>query len=198
LRSSTFKAIGKFGIGFYAIFMVAKAVVVSSRRYTDGLNDIRTLHFPQGLTLRPTLSAGSPKSFSTNVSTRITITLNDDHRPDQGIMVTRGRLHEENFSITFADYLATLACGLDVDVDLQTDEQTEPVTIHFAIHSISTPASRENWLKTISYESYGRTKITGENINSIVNRLRYIDDDNPSHGLAALSITLDQNNLSAC
>ena len=55
LRSSRFQSIGRFGIGFYSIFMIADSVEVVSRRFDKALDDTNSLVFKNGLTLRPTL-----------------------------------------------------------------------------------------------------------------------------------------------
>jgi hypothetical protein len=43
-----FQPTGRFGIGFYAIFVIADDVKVISRSWDEGLNTIKTLHFRHG------------------------------------------------------------------------------------------------------------------------------------------------------
>ena len=56
LRSSGFKSIGQYGIGFYSIFMVAAKVIVKTRKYDSSLDDNLVLKFPNGLGLSPIVS----------------------------------------------------------------------------------------------------------------------------------------------
>ena len=55
LRSKGFTSIGKYGIGFYSVFMVAESVVVRTKRYDKG-NKAMKVEFPTGLTLSPIIS----------------------------------------------------------------------------------------------------------------------------------------------
>ncbi|MFJ3368836.1 ATP-binding protein [Pseudomonas sp. NPDC086251] len=50
LRSSKFQSIGRFGIGFYSIFMAASAVEVSTRRWRENRSYSCALYFAKGLT----------------------------------------------------------------------------------------------------------------------------------------------------
>lgn len=73
LRSSGFDPVGRFGIGFYSVFMIANKVSVSTRRYDAAFSDRLILDFPHGLTLRPILSSGQSgkDEYSTTVSCRL-------------------------------------------------------------------------------------------------------------------------------
>lgn len=192
LRSSSFRSVGKFGIGFYSVFMVAAAVTVSSRRWDAGLGDIKTLDFPTGLTLRPILSAGRPESFPGSASTVVTLILKDDTLTPEGIKVTRGRIGEEDFHISMPDYLAALVCGTDVDVEFIDKDRKTSEKIHNSIQNIVTPEARLNWLRRLSFVGYGKTRVTENEVERVAQRLRYVDKDNPMHGLAALSTQVQQ------
>jgi hypothetical protein len=52
LSSPDFEPTGRFGIGFFAIFMMADDVKVISRPYQAGVRDSKTLHFHSGLKSR--------------------------------------------------------------------------------------------------------------------------------------------------
>lgn len=45
----SFQPTGRFGIGFYAIFMIANDVKIMSRPWNAGLNDVKVLHFREGI-----------------------------------------------------------------------------------------------------------------------------------------------------
>ena len=55
LVASGFQAGGRFGIGFFSIFMLGDHVTVTSRKYDKGYDSTRRLEFRCGLKLRPIL-----------------------------------------------------------------------------------------------------------------------------------------------
>ncbi|WP_329604622.1 HD domain-containing protein [Undibacterium luofuense] len=58
LRSSSFEPIGKFGIGFFSVFMLSDQVLVTTKKYPVGseeINEQLELHFENGLHSRPVL-----------------------------------------------------------------------------------------------------------------------------------------------
>ena len=85
IHASGYTPIGRFGIGFFSIFMAAKSVNIFSRRFDKGLDDVRCLSFNNGLSLRPTLSSERPDDMGMNVCTRVEVELKPDvvRDPDQ-------------------------------------------------------------------------------------------------------------------
>ncbi|MCW3154844.1 ATP-binding protein [Achromobacter spanius] len=191
LRSSNFRPVGKFGIGFYAIFMVADNVSVSSRRWNEGHGDIRSLNFPAGLTLRPIFTSGKPDAFPSSASTAVNLFLKNDVVSAEGAKIRRNRLGESDFYVQFEDYLASLVCGLDVEIEYRT--RGAKSVIHIPIQNVVTLEQRTKWLGKLSYAEYEGAFATWEKIEKIANRLRYVDDENPTFGLAALSDTVHRN-----
>jgi Molecular chaperone, HSP90 family len=104
LRSKRFKSIGKFGIGFYSVFMVAKSVVVVTRRY-EGSENANIVEFPEGLTLSPILSTDK---LSTRISTIVRFELKDDVNIKFNI--------KRNNAISLQKALPLIVAGLDTDV----------------------------------------------------------------------------------
>ena len=78
LKSSGFKSVGQFGIGFFSVFMIAKSVELETRKYTDGINDAHLVKFPSGLTLAPIFA--NYTSSSTTHSTKVSLILDDEHK----------------------------------------------------------------------------------------------------------------------
>lgn len=77
LKATNVKHIGKFGIGFFAVFEVSEEVRVISKRYDVGLQDARALDF-RGLVTRPLLRELMPSELPRDVSTRITLSISKD------------------------------------------------------------------------------------------------------------------------
>ncbi|MFI0847290.1 ATP-binding protein [Mesorhizobium sp. IMUNJ 23232] len=187
LRSSGFRSVGRFGIGFYATFMVAKAVRVSTRRWDAGLNDVRTLDFPNGLTLRPTLSSTRPASFG-SISTRVQVSLKDAFTDINTIRIKRHRIDGQDFSVTFNDFVAALVAGLDVTVECRAGEQNHFEIIHDPIDHLTSPIAQRNWLEKISFSTYQADSTVKNLIDQSAHRLRFIENDSGEKvGLAALS-----------
>lgn len=108
LRSSSFTSIGKFGIGFYSVFMVAKSVEVRTKRYDKGNNEAKRVEFPAGLTLSPIIS-NDTKSAGTIVK----IELKDDIKTDFCI---KNMIHTYVDNVPISKMLSLIVAGLDCDV----------------------------------------------------------------------------------
>lgn len=81
LRSSEFKSIGKFGIGFYSVFMLADEIIIASRIWNSGFSDVNQLKFNNGFSLRPILSKAAPPEFRSVISTQIKLKLKPNYLP---------------------------------------------------------------------------------------------------------------------
>jgi hypothetical protein len=117
LRSSKFRSIGRFGIGFYSIFMIADQVEVASKGWDKGLNECNTLFFNSGVSLRPILKSGRPKDFGPRLSTRLRLRLNSDlFIEEDKIEIKLPILGAQPFLVTFQSYISSIAIGLDVKI----------------------------------------------------------------------------------
>lgn len=147
LRSKRFKPIGRFGIGFYSVFMAARDVRIASRHYKHGHEKVHTLLFPNGLSLRPILKVGEP-DFGSQMSTRVVLTLlpniiNQDgtinfpyQEPTKGQQVLK--------PVAIPEYIAHLVPGLDVDIYFQDK------LIHKNIENIITDGTaKSEWLHSL-------------------------------------------------
>jgi hypothetical protein len=78
LAASGFQSAGKYGIGFYAIFMLGDIVNVTSRRYDAAASDTRVLSFATGLESRPIIRPARKDEILTNGGTLISVKLRRD------------------------------------------------------------------------------------------------------------------------
>lgn len=192
LKSSGFKSVGRFGIGFYSIFMVASEVIVETRRYDMGLEDTFVLKFPKGLCLRPIVSKKRGNSSVHSTIIRFCIDESKCQWKEKSI-IKPGILGEEPFEVPYSAVLSNVTAGLDVDVYYV--ELDKPVKkIHTDIDKLEL-ASLEmaEWLKEITYANYHGGTIYTDYINANYKRLRKVYSGGKYHGIAALN-TLWQAN----
>jgi hypothetical protein len=86
LLSSQFFPVGRFGIGFFSVFMLGDEVTVLSRRFDAARSDTRVLQFPEGLTSRAVLRDATPNELLGNASTVVRVRLKKDPRAFAGLL----------------------------------------------------------------------------------------------------------------
>lgn len=191
LRSSGFGSVGRYGIGFYSVFMVADSVQVSSRRWDRGLDTVASVSFPKGLTLRPIFSIGINEAFNGSVSTIVTCTLKpiNGGRPSDWIYklsTTRTLI------VSFVDFVSRLVLGLDVPVDVSVNN-ADLIRVHEPISEIiNSDEAKFEWLKKITYSKY---LVPSVDLEETSKRLRPLYLNGTPVGLAALNIKLGQQDL---
>lgn len=93
LISSTFEPTGKFGIGFFSVFMLGSRVRVTTRRYDRGQESARVLEVVRGITHRPLLRHASSEIPSERLhggGTRIRVWLEHPPASRQGLLQRSG------------------------------------------------------------------------------------------------------------
>ncbi len=182
LNASGFNAVGKFGIGFFAVFMLAEEVIVETRKYDAGLKETIRLRFPNGLCLRPIVSP--IKGKSTSVSTRIQFVVNNKKANWKPMiqLASNGRSIEV-FSVPFACVLSRLTAGLDVDV-FYSELGAKLTKVHTDINESDFDICQ--WLKDITYATYHGQKYV-DYIEKNHHRVRRVECNGKCYGLAALN-----------
>lgn len=185
LNSSGFKSVGKFGIGFYSIFMVASMVIVDTHKYDSALDDNLELKFPTGLCLRPIVSH---KRGKPGVSTDISFLIDKNKCKWENTFNIRPSVNVDNpFSVPYAAILANITAGLDVDVyysELGNQEQL----IHKNINSIEEASNDlKEWLKDITYARYRENTLYSDYLDLNYKRLKKIICNGVFCGFAALN-----------
>ncbi|RFC32914.1 MAG: Histidine kinase-, DNA gyrase B-, and HSP90-like ATPase [Candidatus Nitrotoga sp. SPKER] len=122
LAASSFDAIGRFGIGFFAIFMLGDHVKVVTRRYDAHPNEPETqwvLEFPKGLALRSTLRPPLSNEVLRRPGTRISVHLKDKAAllrvTQTWFSIDSGAKREEVF-FSLSQIVGAVAPALEVDV----------------------------------------------------------------------------------
>ena len=75
LVSKGFESTGRYGIGFFSVFMWGDRVRVTTRKYDEGMRATRVLEFDRGLELRPLLRPAEPSEFIQDGGTRVRVWL---------------------------------------------------------------------------------------------------------------------------
>ena len=191
LRSSKFKAIGKFGIGFYSVFMLAEQVFIASRNFNSGFTDICQLKFTQGFSLRPILAKGIPQNFNSSLSTQIKLKLKPKILSENLLIeINTNKMGVTNFNVPFEDYLAALCAGLDIPVFYKEYNASE-IKIHENINSNG--LNKLEWLTKISFVNFQpNPAIMKAYISKNISRLKPIIENGRILGIAAIS-TKDDN-----
>ncbi len=114
LVAKGYKSTGKFGIGFFSIFMVSDYVEVKSLKYLDNPSETHILVFPNGLTTRPLLRDATEDEVLHGGGTVVRAKLKFDPLSEEGLF----RTEVSNGSRTeMLALLLTELCAL-ADVDL--------------------------------------------------------------------------------
>jgi hypothetical protein len=185
LRSSKFQSIGRFGIGFYSVFMIATEVCVASRRWDQGQNEVTQLIFENGVSLRPLLISGRPADLPSDICTRITLGVKKGILSEDGkLEVKRNVMNGTNFFVEVADYIAALCAGLDVKINYEDDKGCK-AEIHSG-HPMN-PQNHASWLRRLSFACFQNPSV-GKYIDENHHRLRPISEDGKCFGLAAISV----------
>lgn len=86
LLSSGMKAIGRFGIGFYSVFMLGSRVRIYSRRYDRSQDTGCLLEFYSGTNSRPILSSNVFENVPIDGGTRVEVCLDVDPYTRHGLL----------------------------------------------------------------------------------------------------------------
>ena len=89
IQAAGISATGRYGIGFFSIFMLGSLVRVTSRRYDRASDSARTLEFQNGLGSRPILFLPSPDAVPLDGGTLIEVRLDQDPRARGGFLYKR-------------------------------------------------------------------------------------------------------------
>ena len=86
--SKGFRPTGRFGIGFFSVFMWADVVTVITRRYDEGHRDTRVLEFRAGLSERPIMRRASSTEYRREGGTTVRLKLRNSPESNESLLST--------------------------------------------------------------------------------------------------------------
>lgn len=115
LRSTAPKLVGKFGIGFFSVFLLGDAVRVITRRFDASEASALVLSFDE-LTRRPLLRRAATGELPLDYTTRVSVKLNEKARAQIEPQHTGG--YRAEHTVNFVSLVTHLIASVDVDVEI--------------------------------------------------------------------------------
>jgi hypothetical protein len=112
LLSAGIKITGKYGIGFFSVFMIANHVQVVTRRSDLAARDAFVLEFSLGLDGRPILRSANKDEQLIDGGTRVRLKLKNNPYRKDGLLYAQWK--EESLSL--ADLCSQISPAIDVDL----------------------------------------------------------------------------------
>lgn len=182
LESKGYHSTGKYGIGFFSVFMLGSKVQVISRKYILGREQTNVLDFTHGVEKRPILRPATADEFIKDGGTIIRIWIDDKKK--KGILYD----HYLEKTISFSEIVEQLSPSLDCDVFV--DDNRVPTI------------KRDDWLTMDSKELlcriYGRSRCKNfnekqKNVMELLAENMSIIEDDSGVPLARIALFLDEN-----
>jgi hypothetical protein len=165
LLSSEFKSAGRFGIGFFSVFMLGTHVEVLSRPYDSGHSDTKRLTFTDGVVKRPILSAAPNARCLRDGGTTVQIRISE-----HTASILLGE--ESDGEWTFPMLCRWLCPCLDVNLSVELDQHTEDIV------------AANDWLQIDGDQLFRRTVLAAapsrpvpDLIEHAANHLEIVRDD---------------------
>lgn len=124
LVATAFRSSGRFGIGFFAIFMLGDELQVASRSMRAGPADTRVLEFTSGLASRPLMRPAAPPERLTDPGTVVSVVL-DGEPLIAGALFNRG----ERLRLPLARLVAGIAPAVDVSLKVRDVNQADTTVV---------------------------------------------------------------------
>ncbi len=119
-------ATGRFGIGFFSVFMLGRHVKVTSRRYDAAVADMQTLEFSHGLDSRPILRIPRSDEKWNAPGTRGSVCLNINPHEEGGLLWPGNKAG----SIPLNSLISTICPSLDTDVYVTEESSPRTTVLH--------------------------------------------------------------------
>lgn len=121
LSSAGMKARGKYGIGFFSVFMLGDHVRVITRRYDRDAESAKVLEFRHGLGSRPNLRDAEPENVPLDGGTRVEVKLKLNPAEPDGLLYRQR--HQKGTVAKLSDIIAGIAPACDVAIRVVQDDE---------------------------------------------------------------------------
>jgi hypothetical protein len=186
LAGQGFTSIGRFGVGFFAVFMWGDRVKVTSRRFDAGMNDTHVLEIESGLESRPLIRSARPDERIVDGGTRVRVWLR--RRIDVGRRIAMAR----NDIVTMERVCAHLVPAPQTDLIVESSGAAGPRDTSLAAHDWVSMSGME-LLRRTGTRLIGHAPPAGA-VERIAGNLRPLyDQDGEVIGRAAISPMLDDD-----
>jgi hypothetical protein len=118
LASAGMQAAGRFGIGFFSVFMLGQHIAVFTRRFDRGVNEQLTLEFMGGARIQPILRRSVPRGYVENGGTCVSITLTNDPKAENGLLSKPYHWWQRDSPLKLQELIHYLCPCLDINVDI--------------------------------------------------------------------------------
>lgn len=146
LLAKGFQSIGRYGIGFFSVFMWGKRVQVITRRYDYAQQDTIVLEFSGGVESRPILREAQRNEYSRDGGTRIRIWLENELQFNIPIIHNKPKTKLD-------EVCSFIAPSIEVNLYIQEKDEKVPKKI----------ISASDWIALDSNEFYNRVLVYSEN-----------------------------------
>jgi hypothetical protein len=108
--------VGRFGVGFFSVFMLGNIVRVITRPYDQGEDQSLVLEFREGLSIRPVLYRAASDEAPVDGGTRVEVALKSPN-----LLSPRKQRTRKETQIEFKSIVAALAPTIDVNIQVGKD-----------------------------------------------------------------------------
>lgn len=127
LAAAGMKSRGKYGIGFFSVFMLGDEVRVVTRRFDRDIQSARVLEFRHGIGSRPNLRNAAVNEVPIDGGTRVEVKLKTNPFEPDGILY-RKDIFEKKRSAKLSQMIAAIAPACDVAITVTQDGGGEGYT----------------------------------------------------------------------
>ena len=122
MAAAGMKSRGKYGIGFFSIFMLGDLVRVISRRFDRDTQSARVLEFRHRLGSRPNLRNADPKEVPLDGGTRIEVKLSINPFEPDGLLYRKNPFSKGKV-VKLSSVIAAIAPACDVMITVNQDDE---------------------------------------------------------------------------
>jgi len=117
------KPTGRYGIGFFSVFMLGDRVIITTRRFDAAASETYTLDFRGGLAIRPILREPLPKENINEGGTRVSVLFKRDPYEKNGWLLKEDILGRP-LPIPLNEIVASVCPNLDIHVEVEEKQQS--------------------------------------------------------------------------